>query len=74
MLLGANFSLSIQVNNDFIRNLDDHRLTAEAIRDRDPDKARAVSRRLLAKNEADIGEMRATRESGMAAEGEPDAG
>jgi GntR family galactonate operon transcriptional repressor len=74
MLLGANFNLSIQVNNAFIRNLEDHRLIAEAIRDRDPEKARAVSRALLAKNEADIREMRASRDSGLVAEGEHDAG
>lgn len=62
MLLGANFALSIQVDHAFIRNLDDHRLIAEAIRDRDPGRARAASEALLRKNEADIREMRATRE------------
>lgn len=65
LLLGANFSLSIQVNNAFIRNLDDHRLIAEAIRDRDPDRAREVSRALLRKNEADIREMRTARAAGV---------
>jgi hypothetical protein len=33
-----------------------------------------VSRALLAKNEADIREMRASRDSGLVAEGEHDAG
>jgi DNA-binding FadR family transcriptional regulator len=59
MLLGANFHLAIQVNNAFIRNLEDHRLIAEAILERDPEKARATTKSLLVKNDSDIREMRA---------------
>ena len=53
-LLKANFSLSIQVNGAFIRNLAEHEEIALAIRDRDPDRARDVARLLLSKNEADL--------------------
>ncbi|WP_380054068.1 FadR/GntR family transcriptional regulator [Falsihalocynthiibacter sp. SS001] len=59
MLLRANFNLSIQVDNAFIRNLEEHRIIAEAIRGGDPDRARAASIELLSKNENDIKKMHA---------------
>lgn len=61
LLLEGNFQLSIQVDDAFIRNLDDHLWIAEAIRDRNPDAAREASKRLLAKNAEDIRKMKAIR-------------
>lgn len=58
LLLRANFNLSIQVDDAFIRNLEDHRAIAEAIREGNADKARAVSIALLRKNQNDIEKMR----------------
>jgi len=64
LLLAANFQLSIQVNNAFIRNLDDHRWIAEAIRDRDPQRAREAASGLLKKNKKDIRQMRQEQRRG----------
>ena len=61
LLLRANFNLSIQVQNAFIRNLEDHRIIAEAIREGDAEKARQSSMTLLTKNQKDIAEMRGTK-------------
>ncbi len=58
LLLSANFELSIQVNSAFIRNLKDHLAIAEAIRDRNPNEARAATLRLLTKNAKDLDEIR----------------
>lgn len=58
LLLRANFQLSIQVDNAFIRNLEDHGLIAEAIRKGDPDGARRAMITLLEKNQKDIDEMK----------------
>ena len=57
LLLRANFKLSIQVDNAFIRNLEDHGCIAEAIRDRQPEKARQAVITLLKKNQQDIDAM-----------------
>lgn len=57
-LLKANFSLSIQVNDAFIRNLTEHEEIAKAIRDRDANRARELTRLLLTKNEADLEQYR----------------
>lgn len=56
-LLRSNFSLFTKANQGYIRNLPDHLLIAEAIRDRDPDRARRCARDLLIKNERDIEEL-----------------
>ncbi|MCR9138060.1 MAG: FadR family transcriptional regulator [Alphaproteobacteria bacterium] len=64
LLLAANFQLSIQVNNAFIRNLDDHRWIAEAIRDRDPERAREAATGLLKKNKKDIRQMKEEQRRG----------
>lgn len=60
LLLRANFRLSIQVDNAFIRNLDDHRLIAEAIQNRDPEEARRATIELLSKNQNDMEAMKKT--------------
>lgn len=57
LLLRANFKISIQVDNAFIRNLDDHKWIAEAIRDKDPERARQASAQLLHKNRSDMTAM-----------------
>lgn len=59
LLLRANFKLSIQVDNAFIRNLDDHRMIAEAIKERNPQEARRVTIELLTKNESDMETIKA---------------
>lgn len=61
LLLKANFELSIQIDSAFIRNLDDHRLIAEAIQNKDPDEARRVTIDLLLKNQADMDAMATTQ-------------
>lgn len=58
LLLHANFQLAIQVDNAFIRNLEDHRKIAEAIQNRDPEAARAATIELLSKNQKDLDEMK----------------
>lgn len=57
-LLRSNFSLFTEANEGYIRNIPDHLWIAEAIRDRDPDRARKLMRDLLNKNERDIEELR----------------
>jgi GntR family transcriptional regulator, galactonate operon transcriptional repressor len=54
LLLRTNFALSIQIDNAFIRNLVDHRLVADAIRDRDVEGARRAAMALLVKNQKDL--------------------
>lgn len=56
-LLRADFEFSINAGEGFIRNLEEHRLIAEAVRLRDPDAARRSMRTLLQNNEEDIREM-----------------
>ena len=57
-LLHSNFTLFTNANKGFIRNLIDHKLIAEAIRDRNPQLARERSKFLLQKNESDIKELK----------------
>lgn len=60
VLLRANFVIT--VNAGYIDNLVEHRLAAEAIRDRNPDAARAAMLRLLDNNEVAMAKMtRASR-------------
>ncbi|MEV8467447.1 FadR/GntR family transcriptional regulator [Fluviibacterium sp. DFM31] len=59
-LLRSNFNLFTKANEGYIRNIPDHLLIAQAIRDRAPDLARQRSRDLLAKNEQDIEELKLT--------------
>jgi len=59
LLLRANFKLSIQVDNAFIRNLVDHGLIAEAIHEKSPERARQATIDLLKKNESDIHAIKA---------------
>ena len=54
LLLRANFEISIQVDNAFIRNLEDHRIIAEKIQNRDSLGARAATWALLTKNQSDL--------------------
>lgn len=56
-LLRSNFTLFTKSNEGYIRNIPDHLLIAEAIRDRDPGRARQCARDLLNKNERDIEEL-----------------
>jgi len=63
VLLQANFDLAIQAQGAFDRNLAEHRAVALAIGAREPDRARAAMRRLLANNEDDLARI-------MAAQGE----
>ena len=57
LLLRANFKLSIQVDDAFIRNLEDHGFIADAIRERKPERARRAVIALLKKNRRDIDAM-----------------
>ena len=57
LLLRANFKLSIQVDDAFIRNLEDHGFIADAIRERKPERARRAVIALLKKNQRDIDAM-----------------
>ena len=57
LLLRANFKLSIQVEDAFIRNLEDHGFIADAIRERKPERARRAVIALLKKNQRDIDAM-----------------
>ncbi len=59
-LLKANFELSIQAGNAFIRNLDDHREIAEAIHAGDPGAAFDATMKLLKHNASDIEQMLGT--------------
>ncbi|WP_204115738.1 FadR/GntR family transcriptional regulator [Shimia biformata] len=57
-LLRSNFTLFTTANEGYIRNVHEHLLIAEAIRDRNPDLARQRSIDLLNKNERDIDELK----------------
>jgi DNA-binding FadR family transcriptional regulator len=56
-LLRSNFELTIHSANGYIRNLEEHRLIAEAVRSRDPDQARRAMHNLLHNNQEDISKM-----------------
>ena len=74
-LLRTNFEISVRAGKPVSRKLKEHRQIAEAVAQRDPEAAQRATRKLLAKNAADLSEMikkeRRTRgESGQrAAEG-----
>ena len=57
-VLRANFALAIRVELEVIEFLDEHRLVAEAINDRDPDRARSCMQTLLLNNQRHLTEMR----------------
>jgi len=73
--LRTNFEISVRAGKPVSRKLKEHRQIAEAVAQRDPEAAQRATRKLLAKNAADLSEMikkeRRTRgESGQrAAEG-----
>src|ERR1700692_3738645 len=56
-LLRTNFEISVRAGKQVNRNLKEHRQIAEAISRRDPDTAQRATRKLLAKNAADLSEM-----------------
>lgn len=58
ILLRANFELAIQAEGGFIRNLEQHRWIVEALRARDPERARLAMRSLLMANAGDLARMR----------------
>jgi len=58
-LLRSNFKLFMEERGGFIRNLKDHLLIAEAIRDSDAELARKRTKTLLAKNVRDIKKLKA---------------
>lgn len=58
ILLRANFELAIQAEGGFIRNLEQHRWIVEALRARDPERARLAMRALLLANAGDLARMR----------------
>jgi DNA-binding FadR family transcriptional regulator len=68
-LLEANFELSIHSANGFIRNLEEHRLVAEAVNARDAEAARRSMRKLLQNNEEDIAAMLEVAARGAAPSG-----
>lgn len=63
MLLRLNFQLTIDADEgrSFIRNLEEHRLIAEAIQRREPAAAAAAMRKLLSANSSDLSRMMAAR-------------
>jgi DNA-binding FadR family transcriptional regulator len=63
-LLRANFEITIGARGAFIRNLEEHRLIAEAVRRRDAEAARGAMRALLANNEEDLAVMLREGENG----------
>jgi DNA-binding FadR family transcriptional regulator len=56
-LLRGNFEVAIQATNGFLRNLEEHRLIAEAVQARDPEQARRAMHNLLNNNQEDITTM-----------------
>ena len=54
VLLRANFEISIERKDGYIRNLNAHKLIAEAIHKRDPEAARAEMLKLLTNNDDDL--------------------
>ena len=61
VVLRANFDLAIEVDFVSSRYPDDHKLVAEAIHDRDPERARAIMTALLDKNIENLAKMRRAR-------------
>lgn len=58
-VLRANFVLAIKADYAIIEFLEEHRLVAEAVNNRDPDGARAIMQQLLNNNKQHLVEMRA---------------
>jgi DNA-binding FadR family transcriptional regulator len=56
-LLRTNFEISVRAGKQVSRNLKEHRQIADAISRRDPETAQRATRKLLAKNAADLSEM-----------------
>jgi GntR family galactonate operon transcriptional repressor len=56
-LLRTNFEISVRAGKQVNRNLKEHRQIADAISRRDPETAQRATRKLLAKNAADLSEM-----------------
>jgi GntR family galactonate operon transcriptional repressor len=56
-LLRTNFEISVRAGKPASRNLKEHRQIAEAVARRDPEAAQKATRKLLAKNTADLSEM-----------------
>jgi GntR family transcriptional regulator, galactonate operon transcriptional repressor len=56
-LLRTNFEISVRAGKQVNRNLKEHRQISEAISRRDPETAQRATRKLLAKNAADLSEM-----------------
>ncbi len=63
VVLRANFELAIKAQCEFIEFLEEHRLVAEAINNRNPDEARSCMKNLLGNNERHLTEMRAALSS-----------
>ena len=61
VVLRANFELAIEVDYAASRYPDDHKLVAEAIHQRDPERARAIMTALLDKNIENVATMRHAR-------------
>jgi GntR family galactonate operon transcriptional repressor len=61
VVLRANFALAIEVDAVSSRYPDDHKLVAEAIHQRDPERARAIMTKLLHKNIENVAKMRRAR-------------
>src|SRR6202790_4129631 len=57
LLLRTNFEISVRAGKPARRNLKEHRKIAEAVARRDPAAAQRATRKLLAKNTADLSEM-----------------
>ena len=57
VLLRANFEISIESPNGYIRNLEQHGKVAEAIHQRNPAAARKEMLKLLANNDSDLARM-----------------
>ena len=59
-VLRANFRLAISTDREVIEFLEEHRLVAEAVNDRNPKLARASMLTLIQNNQRQLAEMRAT--------------
>lgn len=68
VVLRTNFALALEVDDATIRfrYLGEHRVVADAIRDRDPEGARAAMRELLQNNRKNIEDMRQLRRRRLA--------
>ena len=60
-VLKANFELAIQIRHDIPQFLAEHRAPAEAVRVRDADRAREITREIITGSIRHLGQMRALR-------------